>query len=98
MEYGVGVVVSFLLAALLGRLIIPILRAKKAGQKILEIGPSWHQGKEGTPTMGGISFILAILLTLLGLFFYGLRLNASALGIYRNLSRCENKITNLYCL
>ena len=69
-EYGVGVVVSFLLAALLGRLIIPILRAKKAGQKILEIGPSWHQGKEGTPTMGGISFILAILLTLLGLFFY----------------------------
>lgn len=65
-EYGVALAVSFTLSALLGRLIIPILRAKKAGQRILEIGPSWHQGKEGTPTMGGLSFILAILLTLTG--------------------------------
>ena len=69
-EYGIAVLGSFLLAALLGRLIIPILRAKKAGQKILEIGPSWHQGKSGTPTMGGISFILAILLVLTGFFFW----------------------------
>lgn len=65
-EYGIALGVSFLLSALLGRLIIPILRARKAGQKILEIGPSWHHDKEGTPTMGGISFILAILLTLTG--------------------------------
>jgi phospho-N-acetylmuramoyl-pentapeptide-transferase len=69
-EYGIALVGSFLLAALLGKLIIPILRAKKAGQKILEIGPSWHQGKEGTPTMGGISFILAILLVLTGILFW----------------------------
>lgn len=40
--------------------IIPALRRLKAGQRILEIGPAWHSKKQGTPTMGGISFILSI--------------------------------------
>ncbi len=65
-EFGAVLGVSFLLTAILGRIIIPILRGKKIGQKILEIGPRWHQSKEGTPTMGGICFIIAILATLLG--------------------------------
>lgn len=65
-EFGVVLLVSFLLTTILGRIIIPILRGKKVGQKILEIGPRWHQSKEGTPTMGGICFIMAILATLLG--------------------------------
>lgn len=52
-------VLSFLLAALFTRKIIPILKSKKMGQKILDIGPRWHKGKEGTPTMGGIAFITA---------------------------------------
>lgn len=30
------------------------------GQTILEEGPKWHKGKQGTPTMGGIMFIVAI--------------------------------------
>lgn len=67
LEFGAVLCVTFVLTAILGRLIIPILRAKKVGQHILEIGPRWHRSKEGTPTMGGICFILAILLTLLGL-------------------------------
>ncbi|MBQ9087014.1 MAG: phospho-N-acetylmuramoyl-pentapeptide-transferase [Clostridia bacterium] len=70
LEYGVVLGIAFILSTLLGRLIIPILQAKKAGQRILEIGPSWHHDKEGTPTMGGISFILAILLTLTGISFW----------------------------
>ena len=41
---------------------LPILRKKHVGQRILEIGPNWHKSKEGTPTMGGISFSLSILL------------------------------------
>ncbi len=41
--------------------LIPYLKSKKIGQKILEIGPRWHKNKEGTPTMGGISFIIASL-------------------------------------
>ena len=54
--------VSFLLTVLLGRFLIPILRALKAGQSIREVGPSWHQTKSGTPTMGGLMFMLPVLL------------------------------------
>lgn len=50
---------SFILALILGRLIIPMLIALKAGQSIREVGPSWHKDKAGTPTMGGIIFILS---------------------------------------
>ncbi len=50
---------AFLLAVVFGKLAVPALRALKAGQAIREIGPSWHEGKSGTPTMGGIVFILA---------------------------------------
>ena len=69
-EFGIVGVVSFLLSTVLTYLIIPILKGKKAGQKILEIGPRWHKSKEGTPTMGGIAFIMAMLLTLLGMAIY----------------------------
>ena len=55
---------TFVLSTLLLHFIIPILRAKKIGQSIREEGPSWHQSKAGTPTMGGIGFIMAILLAL----------------------------------
>ena len=58
-------IVSFLVAfgvtALVGRFLIPWLRALKAGQTIKEIGPKWHMSKQGTPTMGGIMFIVGIL-------------------------------------
>jgi phospho-N-acetylmuramoyl-pentapeptide-transferase len=55
--------VGFLMSAGLGPLIIPVLRRLKFGQKILEIGPNWHQSKSGTPTMGGFIFIAAVLVT-----------------------------------
>lgn len=51
----------FLLTVILEKLIIPILQSHKVGQRILEIGPRWHKNKAGTPTMGGICFIMAIL-------------------------------------
>ncbi len=65
-EFGIVCIVSFALTALLTYFIIPILKGKKVKQHILEIGPRWHASKEGTPTMGGIAFIMAILITLLG--------------------------------
>ncbi len=41
-------------------LMIPMLRRLKFGQQILvKDGPSWHKSKQGTPTMGGIAFIIA---------------------------------------
>ena len=45
-------------------LIIPYLK-KRAAQPIYEDGPSWHMKKNGTPTMGGIGFLVAISISLL---------------------------------
>ena len=53
-------VVAFGVTVLLGLLLIPVLRRLKFGQSILEEGPSWHKSKQGTPTMGGIMFIVGI--------------------------------------
>ena len=58
----ITIVVSFLLTVLLGRILIPLLHALKAGQSIREIGPKWHNVKQGTPTMGGLMFIAAALI------------------------------------
>ena len=52
----------FALTVIFLRILIPILRSHKVGQKILDIGPRWHKSKEGTPIMGGLAFILATLL------------------------------------
>lgn len=57
--------ISFSLTALLGKWLIPFLHNIKYGQTILEIGPSWHKNKQGTPTMGGIMFIVGILTSLI---------------------------------
>ena len=57
---------SFLLTLLFGRFVIPMLCALHAGQSIREVGPQWHNTKAGTPTMGGIMFIAAIILCTVG--------------------------------
>ena len=66
-EFCIAGVSSFLLTAILSSCIIPILRAKKAGQPIREEGPKSHMSKQGTPTMGGIAFIMAIAIVLTGM-------------------------------
>ena len=53
-------IVAFGVAAIVGQILIPLLRKWKAGQSIREDGPTWHMSKQGTPTMGGLMFILAI--------------------------------------
>ena len=54
----ISFVVAFAAAALGGKGLIPLLRRMKAGQSIKEIGPTWHMSKQGTPTMGGLMFII----------------------------------------
>ncbi|MBO6132906.1 MAG: phospho-N-acetylmuramoyl-pentapeptide-transferase [Lachnospiraceae bacterium] len=54
--------ISFVLSVGLGRIILPILRRLKANQSERAEGPKSHLKKAGTPTMGGIIFILAFLL------------------------------------
>lgn len=50
---------------LFGRWLLPLLHKLKFGQTILDVGPSWHKNKQGTPTMGGITFILGTFVSLL---------------------------------
>ncbi|MBQ8209956.1 MAG: phospho-N-acetylmuramoyl-pentapeptide-transferase [Clostridia bacterium] len=61
---AIGAVASFLVAFLLGYVVIPWLHKLKFGQTILDIGPSWHKNKQGTPTMGGILFMAGFLVSM----------------------------------
>ncbi len=58
-------VISFGVTALLGKWMIPFLRKLHFGQTIREEGPQWHKKKQGTPTMGGIMFIIGIVFSVL---------------------------------
>lgn len=62
--YGIwtfcAAILAFVISAVVGRFLIPYLHKLNFGQTILEIGPSWHKEKQGTPVMGGIMFIIAI--------------------------------------
>ena len=51
--------VSLILTVIIEARLIPFLK-KRAQQPIYEGGPSWHMSKSGTPTMGGIAFLIAI--------------------------------------
>lgn len=61
-------VVAFGVTAVSGFFLLPYLKRLKYGQTIKEIGPVWHKEKQGTPTMGGMMFILGILLGLMAGF------------------------------
>ena len=53
--------VAFVVSERLCKALIPLLHRLKFGQTIREEGPSWHKAKQGTPTMGGLAFIAAVL-------------------------------------
>ncbi len=57
--------VAFGVTSLLGIWLIPFLKRLKYGQTILEEGPKWHMNKQNTPTMGGIMFIVGIILAVI---------------------------------
>ena len=63
----IAIVISFVVTAVVGRFLVPALRALKAGQSIKTDGPTWHMSKQGTPTMGGIMFIVGIAAAVLAL-------------------------------
>jgi phospho-N-acetylmuramoyl-pentapeptide-transferase len=61
--------VAAVLSGVIGYFLLPVLRALKAGQSIREDGPIWHNYKAGTPMMGGLMFIAAAILCLIGNVF-----------------------------
>ena len=56
--YCLAIVIAAVITGLLGYFMVPFLHKIKFGQTIREVGPSWHKNKQGTPTMGGIMFII----------------------------------------
>ena len=66
-------IIAFLVAAAVGKFLVPWLRRIKAGQAIKENGPTWHMSKAGTPTMGGIIFIAGVTAVCITTSFCGLR-------------------------
>ena len=79
--YGIwtfcAAILAFIISAVTGRFLIPYLHKLNFGQTILEIGPSWHKEKQGTPIMGGIMFIIGItVVTIISTVVYILTDNA----------------------
>ena len=72
MKIIIACILSFAVSAITGKFLVPKLRALKAGQSIREDGPTWHAGKAGTPTMGGLMFILGIFVAILVCGFPGM--------------------------
>ena len=58
-----AVLISFAVSAVLGPVIIPFLHRLKFGQQVRQEGPQAHLKKQGTPTMGGVMFLIGILVT-----------------------------------
>lgn len=63
-------IIAFIITAVLVPVLIPTLKRMKFGQSIREEGPESHMKKNGTPTMGGLTFLIsAIVTTLIASFF-----------------------------
>ena len=79
--------VAFLLTVLMLPRLIKYLHVLKFGQAIREEGPQSHMHKKGTPTMGGISFIIAIVISLIvAMFLDSLNIQYYILFIYTTIS------------
>ena len=81
--------ISFITAIILGIIIIPILRKLKVGQIERDDGPQSHLKKQGTPTMGGIIMILAMMIVVTGTYIF---------LIYNNQSDIANKLLPILLL
>ena len=64
MEYGIAFALALISILVLGKIGIPLLQRLKAQQSIREEGPQAHLAKAGTPTMGGLFMMLALVLTI----------------------------------
>ena len=62
-ETILAVIIAFAISATLCPVVIPFLHKLKFGQQVREDGPQAHLKKKGTPTMGGIVFVLSVIIT-----------------------------------
>ena len=65
----IAILAAFLMAIVLGPIVIPWLKRMKFGQTIYDLGPESHKKKQGIPTMGGIIFALPALIATIALSY-----------------------------
>ena len=71
MNFEIGILlITFIISIILGIIIIPILKKLKVGQIERDDGPASHLKKQGTPTMGGIIIIIAMIISVVGVYIY----------------------------
>jgi phospho-N-acetylmuramoyl-pentapeptide-transferase len=78
---GLAFGIAFIVTAILGPILIPILRRLKFGQNIREEGPARHLQKAGTPTMGGVMFLIGITIASLSLLRWNIPLPGAKEGL-----------------
>ena len=61
------IMIGFLSSVILGLILVPVLKSLRIGQRISEYVGETHRKKEGTPTMGGLIFIIPTIVITLGL-------------------------------
>lgn len=66
-EIFLPLIIAFIMAYFLGKFLIPLLTEMKYGQNIREEGPKAHKVKQGTPTIGGLIFIIST--TVVSIFY-----------------------------
>jgi len=77
----VAIMIGFFASTILGLILIPLLKKLRIGQRISIFVGEAHRKKDGTPTMGGLIFIIPTVITTLGLLFFNKITYTSNLGI-----------------
>lgn len=76
MNFQIIILIStFIISVIIALIIIPILRKLKVGQIEREDGPQSHLSKQGTPTMGGVIMLIAIIISAIISFIYYSKIN-----------------------
>ncbi len=86
----IAAVISFGLSFGLGYVVIPFLHKLKFGQTILDIGPKWHKDKQGTPTMGGVLFIIGTVVSFIAVVVIDKLMGGNIVGVNDILSKSMN--------
>ncbi len=91
----IGAVIAFGISFGLGYVVIPFLHKLKFGQTILDIGPNWHKNKQGTPTMGGILFILGTVIAFVLMVIIDKVLGGDIIGSVVSSGSVENLVNEI---
>ena len=91
----IAAVIAFGISFGLGYVVIPFLHKLKFGQTILDIGPKWHKNKQGTPTMGGILFILGTVIAFAVVVIIDKILGGDIIGSVQSSGAAENLVEQI---